>query len=107
MACVNADTRRHAFLTLVLALSLVGAQAILLVHHHDDEGHEREVELTHHVDCSICIKQGSDSKVLPIDLVIPAAIAIVSDTQADTISGPAFSPLTLRSRGPPTPTSDS
>ncbi len=100
-ARVNADMRRRAFLTLALALSLVGAQAVLLVHHHDDEGHEREVELTHHVDCSICIKQGNESKVLPVDLALPTAIAVVSDTQTDTISGPAFPPLTLRSRGPP------
>lgn len=86
--------RARIIATFLLALALLGAQAILLHHHHDGD-------ISSHVDCSVCIKQSSETDFLPTVLDFSSPIKSAGVILADFEPESSVTLLTIRSRGPP------
>lgn len=76
------------------ALILLSSQTLALQHHHD-------VDLTQHVDCSICVKQGTEFDALPVTYSVPSGVNQASISFVEPSSETFTLVLTTRSRGPP------
>lgn len=91
---VSSKTGKLAVLILLLVLMLLGSQSVILQHNHDGD-------LSRHADCSVCIKQGSDS-----DFISPTISLFTGEKYSWPSSAPIqnspVSPLyAFHSRGPP------
>jgi hypothetical protein len=82
------------FVLPLFVFALLAAQALVLQHHHDGN-------FTHHVDCSICIKQGSESDALPITASLSQPTKRTGSILSVPYSEQPATLLTTRSRGPP------
>jgi len=81
-------------LALFLTLALFSAQTLVLQHDHDGD-------LSHHVDCSICVKQGGETDALTVVVGVPNVLRRAVLLAPEPILLLSVTPLVIRSRGPP------
>ncbi len=89
----RAKNFRYSF-ALFLTLAVITAQTLVLQHDHDGD-------LTHHVDCSICVKQGGETDALTVVIGMPKVFrhAVIPTPELNFFL--SVTPLVTRSRGPP------
>lgn len=100
MLVTNNSLLRHrqrsplAIVPILLMVALLGSQLIGVQHDHDGD-------LTHHVDCSVCVKQSNESDFLVVGDHVP--IAAISDARSNNpaLTIVSSAPLTVNSRSPP------
>lgn len=83
-----------AVVPLLLTIALLGSQMIAVQHVHDGD-------LAHHLECSICAKQSSETDFLPPSVGVPDVVQSDSESGKATLTGFSREPLTARSRAPP------
>jgi hypothetical protein len=78
----------------LLICALLGAQIIAA--HHDHDG-----DLSHHLDCSVCLKLSNESDILLAAVQFLDAIKSGSENLSSSQTGISSESLTAKSRSPP------
>ncbi len=87
-------SRLYKAVPLVLMLAIFGSQLLAVQHDHDGD-------LSHHADCSVCVKQNSESDFLLPSNIVPSIELLVDATSSRDLAKVSRIPVVANARAPP------